>query len=155
VIWIFCERIRRGEPIEVFEDDHPTRDFIFVTDVATALLRAMDAHRCGTALLRAMDARLAGGSVFNDCTRHGASVLELARTIASLCGKSLEIRFRPRRTGEVRHSYGDPTVARQVLGFSTSTELRIGLAATLAGLELQDPVADQVSYVRDAALAAW
>jgi UDP-glucose 4-epimerase len=122
VISIFCERIRRGQPIEVFGDGRQTRDFIFVDDVVTALLRAMDA-------------RLSGEPVFNICTGHATSLLELARTIASLCGQHLAIRFRPEREGDIAHSYGDPTAAMQVLGLGRSTELSIGLAATLAWLD--------------------
>jgi UDP-glucose 4-epimerase len=121
VISIFCERIRRGEPIEVFGGGRQTRDFIFVADVVTALLRAMGV-------------RLSGEPVFNICTGSGTSVLEVARTIASLCGQDLAIRFRPEREGEIGHSYGDPTAAKQALGLGSSTELRVGLAATLAWL---------------------
>jgi len=57
VIPIFCEQLRRGEPIEVFGDGQQTRDFIFVADVVAALSRAMDA-------------RLAADFVFNVCTVH-------------------------------------------------------------------------------------
>jgi UDP-glucose 4-epimerase len=122
VISIFCERLRRGEPIQVYGDGRQTRDFIFVADVVTALLRAMDT-------------RLSGEPVFNICTGRATSVLELAQTIASLCGQHLAIRFRPERDGDIGHSYGDPTAAKQALGLDASTELRIGLAATLAWLE--------------------
>jgi UDP-glucose 4-epimerase len=121
VISIFCDKIRHGEPIEVFGNGSQTRDFIFVADVVTALLRAMDA-------------RLPAASVFNLCTGRGTSVLELARIIASLCRQTLEIRFKPQREGEIAHSRGDPTAARRVLRLGRSTELRVGLAATLAWL---------------------
>jgi UDP-glucose 4-epimerase len=121
VISIFCERIRRGEPIEVFGDGSQTRDFIFVADVVTALLRAMDA-------------RLSGNPVFNICTGSGTSVIEVAQTIATLCGRDLSINFRAEREGDIGHSYGDPTAAKQALGLGQFTELRIGLGATLAWL---------------------
>lgn len=121
VISIFCERIRRAAPIEVFGDGAQTRDFVFVADVVAALLFAMDA-------------RLSGARVFNVCTGHATSVLELARTIASLCGTTPQIRFRPQRPGNITHSCGDPTAARHVLGLDAPTELRVGLAATLASL---------------------
>jgi UDP-glucose 4-epimerase len=121
VISIFCERIRHGQPIDVFGDGRQTRDFIFVADVVAAFLRAMDA-------------RLSEAPVLDICTGRGTSVLEMARTIASLCGQDLEIRFRPERAGEIEHSYGDPTNARQVLGLGRPTELSVGLAATLAWL---------------------
>ena len=41
VISIFCDRLGRGEAVEVFGDGHQTRDFIFVRDVVTALVHAM------------------------------------------------------------------------------------------------------------------
>jgi UDP-glucose 4-epimerase len=118
VISIFCERLRRGERIEVFGDGHQTRDFIFVADVVMALLRAMDT-------------RPSRESVFNICSGRATSVLELAQTIASLCDQNLSIHYRAAREGEIRHSYGDPTAAKQALGLGSATELRAGLAATL------------------------
>ena len=122
VISIFCERIRRGEPIKIFGDGRQTRDFIFVADVVTALLRAMDTP-------------LSGELVFNICTGSATSVLELAQIIASVCSQDLAICFRPPRKGEVNHSCGDPTAAKQALGFFGYTELRTGLSATLASLQ--------------------
>jgi UDP-glucose 4-epimerase len=121
VISIFCRRISRGEPVEVFGDGTQTRDFIFVADVVAALLQAMDTG-------------LSGARVFNVCTGRGISVLELAETIASLCGTKPEIRFRPRRGGDIQRSCGDPTAARQALGLDEPIELRAGLVATLQSL---------------------
>jgi UDP-glucose 4-epimerase len=121
VISIFCERIRRGEPIEVFGNGHQTRDFIFVADVVTALLQAMDTQ-------------LSGEPVFNICTGNATPVLELAQTIASLCNKDLAIWFRAAREGEIGNSYGDPTTAKLTLRLGNFTELRAGLGATLAWL---------------------
>jgi UDP-glucose 4-epimerase len=43
VISIFCDRLSRGEPIDIFGDGSQTRDFIFVADVVAGLLAAMPA----------------------------------------------------------------------------------------------------------------
>ena len=53
VISIFCERIRRGAPIDIFGDGGQTRDFVYVADVVAALLAAMRlrarrTRRCST-----------------------------------------------------------------------------------------------------------
>jgi len=119
VISIFSERLRSGKPIEIFGDGHQTRDFVFVDDAIVAMLRAMDA-------------RLAGDHVFNVCTGRATSVLELAHTIARLCHTTPEILPKPERRGEVRHSQGDPTLARRVLGAEASTSLEVGLRIILA-----------------------
>ena len=118
VISIFCNRIRRGEPIDVFGDGGQTRDFIFVSDVVIALLAAMDK-------------RPPGAPVFNVCTGTPTSVKTLAQTIADLANARPEIRHRPPRSGEIRHSTGSPERARAVLGTPPPLALRAGLAQVL------------------------
>ena len=122
VISIFCDRLRRGQPIDVFGDGSQTRDFIFVEDVVTALLAAMQR-------------RPAAPAVFNICSGRQTSVLELAQAIGRLCGRTPEIRHHPRRTGEIVHSCGDGSAARRRLALLPATDLRIGLWATLSWME--------------------
>ncbi|MBO0710051.1 MAG: NAD-dependent epimerase/dehydratase family protein [Acetobacteraceae bacterium] len=121
VISIFCDRIRRGLPIEVFGDGQQTRDFVYVDDVVEALLRAMD--RCSDE-----------PSVFNVCSGRAVSLLALIETLAELGGCRPEIRFRPPRAGDIRHSCGAPRLARQALGLGEPTSLRDGLSEVLAWL---------------------
>jgi UDP-glucose 4-epimerase len=118
VISIFCERIRRGAPIDIFGDGEQTRDFVFVADVVTALLAAMR--------LRPTDAR-----VFNVCTGIPTSVLGLARTIAELAGTKLDVHHRPSRGGDIRHSTGSPALSRANLALPEPAPLRIGLGKVL------------------------
>jgi UDP-glucose 4-epimerase len=126
VVAIFCESIPRAEPIKVFGNGAQTRDFVFIADVVTAMLRAMDKPSLGARIL-------------NVCSGRGTSVLELVRTIENLCGMNSMIDFRPPRPGDIMYSYGDPASARQILGLGIPTELSIGLAATLAsrGIEVE------------------
>ena len=118
VISIFCERIRRGAPIDILGDGGQTRDFVYVTDVVTALLAAM---------------RLAPADapVFNVCTGIATSVLDLARSIAERAGTRLDARHGPPRAGEIRHSTGSPALSRKVLGLPDPVSLRNGLGHVL------------------------
>lgn len=118
VISIFCERIRRGAPIDIFGDGGQTRDFIYVADVVAALLAAMR--------MRPADA-----PAFNVCTGTATSVLELARLIADLAGTPLEARHRPPRAGEIRHSTGSTVRARATMSLPEPVPLRAGLAKVL------------------------
>ncbi len=122
VISIFCERIRRGVPIEIFGDGGQTRDFVYVADVVAALLAAMR--------LEARDA-----PVFNVCTGVATSVLELAHVIAELAGKGLDARHAPPRAGEIRHSTGSPALSRMILGLAEPMDLRRGLDKVLDWLK--------------------
>lgn len=125
VISIFCDRIRRGEEVTVFGDGEQTRDFVHVSDVVAALVAAMDR-------------KPADGPVFNVCTGHPTSVLDLARTVAGLCGRQPGIRFRPGRAGEIRHSIGSPDLARAALGLGRAVSLQAGLGGVLEWLDRCD-----------------
>jgi UDP-glucose 4-epimerase len=122
VISVFCERLLRQKPISVYGDGSQTRDFIFVGDVVTALLAAMDKVPQGSA-------------VFNVCTGKQTSVLDLARCIGELCGRAPEIRFCPPRDGEIKHSCGDRRLLSRKLGVRDLVDLRSGLTATLSWME--------------------
>ena len=118
VISIFCERIRRGAPIDIFGDGGQTRDFVYVGDVVTALLAAMR--------LRPHDA-----PVFNVCSGIATSVLDIAHTIAELSGTRAEIHHRPQRAGEIRHSVGSRQLSAGTLSLTAPVALRTGLANVL------------------------
>jgi UDP-glucose 4-epimerase len=122
VISIFCDRLLRHQPIDIFGDGSQTRDFIFVGDVAATLIAAMERaqERC---------------EVLNVCTGRRTSVLELARLVGELCGCEPQIRFQTHRAGEISHSRGDPDLMRRHLGLADPVELRPGLIATLSWMQ--------------------
>ena len=119
VISIFCERLLEGRPIEIFGDGMQTRDFVFVSDVASALLVAM----------KHVSRR---PSVFNVCSGKATSILDLARLIGKLCGTPPQIRFQPLRPGEIIHSLGDCSLIRRRLGLPPAVDLSVGMEETLS-----------------------
>lgn len=121
VIAIFLDRLRRGEPIEIFGDGRQVRDFTYIGDAVAALRQAITAAS-------------AQAPVFNICTGRGTSVRRLAETIADLCGTELVARHRPARCADVAVSIGDPRLAAEELGFCARTQLCDGLALTLDAL---------------------
>ncbi len=127
VISIFCNRIANGQDIEILGDGLQTRDFVYVGDVVGALMLAMD--------------RVSNEpTVFNVCTGRATSVRDLAGVIAKLCGSRPQFVFREPRRGEIRHSLGDPTRARQILELQAAETLEAGLMKTLESLREQRPL---------------
>ena len=115
VVSIFCKRLMKGEPVDIYGDGGQTRDFIHVYDVARALLGAMKSAP-------------SGAQVFNICTGKAISIASLAETIAELCGTRLQMSFHPVRDGDIRHSVGDPSRAAAALNFRARTPLNGGLS---------------------------
>jgi nucleoside-diphosphate-sugar epimerase len=126
VISVFCDRLSRGEAVDVYGDGEQTRDFVAVSDVVAALLAAMSAAS-------------PAAPVLNVCTGRATSVLDLAGAVAGLCGTKLEARHRPARSGEIRHSLGSPARAQEALGLGPPRELREGLAKVVAWVRAGRP----------------
>jgi UDP-glucose 4-epimerase len=126
VISIFCDRFARGEGVEIHGDGGQTRDFIAVGDIVAGLLAGLAAASTEAPVL-------------NLCTGRATSVLELARTIAGLCGVAPAIRHGPARPGEIRHSVGSAERARAVLGLGPPRGLAEGLAEVVAWLRAGRP----------------
>jgi UDP-glucose 4-epimerase len=118
VIALFADRLRVGEPVEIFGDGEQVRDFTFVGDAVDALDRALTAASTSA-------------PVFNICTGKGTSVRALAEIMAELYQTDMTAYYSPARSGEVRISVGDPRRAAVQLGFRAETALADGLAITL------------------------
>lgn len=119
VISIFCERIHNAAPILIRGDGEQTRDFVHVSDAVAALLAAMRL-------------RLDEAAVFNVCTGQATSILELAHFVGKLAGQHPNVSHIPVRAGDIRHSLGDPTRMRKVLGLNQMVALHDGLGMLLA-----------------------
>ena len=122
VIPAFLSRWMQGKPPVVYGDGTQTRDFVFVRDVARAFLLAAQA-------------RHAAGQVFNVCSGQGTSLLDLLRQMRPLFPEAPEPEFAPPRPGDIRHSVGDPSRAREVLGFQPRVSLAKGLRRTLTWMK--------------------
>jgi UDP-glucose 4-epimerase len=118
VIALFADRLKLGEPVEIFGDGEQVRDFTYVGDAVGALDRALGAANTSA-------------PVFNICTGKGTSVRALAETMAQLYRTDITAYYSPARSGEVRISVGDPRRAAEQLGFRAGTALADGLAITL------------------------
>jgi UDP-glucose 4-epimerase len=126
VISIFVDRVRRGLPLEVHGDGSQTRDFIYVGDVVRALLAAMDRASRSPAEAEAL--------VCNVCTGMPTSVAALAERVMAAADRTVPVRHIAARVGDIPASVGDPAHAHELLGFSATTPLDLGLERLLAAI---------------------
>lgn len=126
VISIFCDKIRRGQPITMYGDGRQTRDFVHVGDVVRALIAALP--RVST-----------NGPALNVCTGSAVTIQALAEMIAEIKGQPIEIRRQHPRAGEITHSVGSAARAQDVLGWRSSVTLRDGLRMTLDSMAREQP----------------
>jgi UDP-glucose 4-epimerase len=119
VISIFAERLATGRPVTIHGDGLQTRDFIYVADVVGHLRAAMDQTR-------------AGAAIYNVCTRHATSVLEIARILARRLDVSSVVLYGPARAGDMRRAIGSPDRAIEGLGLKAGILIEDGLGRLIA-----------------------
>jgi UDP-arabinose 4-epimerase len=101
-----------GKAVDVYGDDYPTpdgtcvRDFIHVSDLA-------EAH------VRALDYLLEGGKsiTLNLGTGEGSSVGQVISMVEQVTGRRVSYRAAPRRAGDPAVLVADPSLARKVLAW--------------------------------------
>jgi dTDP-L-rhamnose 4-epimerase len=136
VLAIFSSRLLNGQRPMVFEDGEQRRDFVHVSDVATAFCEAL-VHPD------------AAGEVFNIGSGVDRSVTDVARSIAAALERSdldPEITGKA-RIGDIRHCFCDGRKAEERLGFRATKDFDEGLAE-LAEWVGQQTADDRVEQAR-------
>jgi UDP-glucose 4-epimerase len=117
VVAIFSHRLWHGERPVVYGYGRPSRDYVHVSDVASAMMRA-----AGTP------------GVFNVGTGRETSVTELLDILQAAAGKSVEPIPEPLRSGELERSCLDPGRTAAALGWHAQVPLERGLESTYQAL---------------------
>jgi dTDP-L-rhamnose 4-epimerase len=105
---IFRSSLERGESPQVFEDGQQMRDFVHVSDVASANVAAIEAVAAGAPQQF---------SAYNVCSGSPVSISTVARLLAGADGPRPETTGQY-RLGDVRHVVASPGLAARELGFS-------------------------------------
>jgi dTDP-L-rhamnose 4-epimerase len=113
---IFTDSLLRGEPPRVFEDGWQRRNFIHVSDVAAAVLAALE-----TPLPT-------GPTPLNIGTPWVTTVGQMATELSRILSGPAPIVTGAYRLGDVRHITADCSAAERVLGWRAQIDLATGLA---------------------------
>ena len=106
------------EKIDIYGTDYPTddgtavRDYIHVTDLARAHMKALEYLQQG-----------GESDVFNLGTGRGYSVREMIQTAEKVSGHSVNANEAPRRAGDPPRLIADPSKAARVLGWRAEYDL--------------------------------
>ena len=113
VITKFLECVERSRSLVIYGDGSQTRDFVYVTDVANAILTLVQSDNAE--------------GVFNIGYGRAVSIGDLAKTVLNLSGKDSGITYEPSRDGDIAHSVADTLKARKAFAYSPQVPLEEGL----------------------------
>jgi nucleoside-diphosphate-sugar epimerase len=114
---IFIKCLREKRTVTIFGDGGQTRDLIFVGDVVRANLIASEHPE-------------AAGQIFNVCTGKESRILDLLEVLNRIFPDNPKPVFDKPRAGDIYKSYGEPSKAQKIIGFTAETSLAAGLKVT-------------------------
>ncbi|MDH1289689.1 NAD-dependent epimerase/dehydratase family protein [Comamonas terrigena] len=115
ILSIFSTRILNGNPIQVFEDGHESRDFVFIDDVIDATCLALFRPQ-------------AANEVFGIGSGVATNVIAVANALVEYYAARVPVTVTGAfRLGDIRHNFADLAKARRLLGFEPKIEFFQGL----------------------------
>jgi UDP-glucose 4-epimerase len=117
VVAIFAHHLHTGRAPKLFGHGKPTRDYVYVTDVVSALLAA--SGRAGT---------------YNIATGVQTDVMTVWSRLREIAGSQLEPELADLRPGELKHSCLDSGLAERELGWRVQVPIAEGLRLTYDAL---------------------
>jgi dTDP-L-rhamnose 4-epimerase len=115
ILSIFSNQIRAGKTVNLYEDGQESRDFVHVSDVARAVMLAVDSDG-------------AEGATLNVGYGKPTTVEQIALLLGERFGSTVEpVVSGQYRLGDIRHGFADTMAIRRVLGFVPEVSLEQGL----------------------------
>jgi UDP-glucuronate decarboxylase len=117
VVSNFIVQALRGQPLTLYGDGSQTRSFCYVDDLVEGLLRLMNVKGVHDPV------NLGNPGEF--------SIRQLAEATAELCGREINIEYRPLPQDDPTQRRPDITRAQQLLEWTPTIQLREGLQRTV------------------------
>lgn len=118
VVSIFNKLISKGVSITIYGDGYEVRGFVYVSDVANALILTM--YYLNNSVNPVAE-------IFNVATGKGTTVKNLAASLEGIYGAQVEHVFMKERLGNVRKSIGDTDKICELCGYKSVVTLQQGL----------------------------
>ncbi|MGE0846583.1 MAG: NAD-dependent epimerase/dehydratase family protein [Flavobacteriaceae bacterium] len=136
ILSIFSTLIRRGRELPVFEDGEMSRDFVHVSDVASAMAAALEDERAG--------------GIVNVGSGERTTIGEAAAALSRAFGAKPKIRITGQsRLGDIRHSAAETGRMRAALGVDAEISLSEGLDRFAAWAATQDLPEDMTARAEE------
>ncbi|HEY2445517.1 MAG TPA: NAD-dependent epimerase/dehydratase family protein [Rhizomicrobium sp.] len=115
--FLFTRAILAGEPIRVFNRGEMWRDFTYIDDVVSGVLRALDRPPQSTP----------PHALYNLGNHRSEKLTDFIAVLEAALGKKAQMRFEPMQPGDVPSTYADIESSRRDLGFEPTTPISEGI----------------------------
>jgi UDP-glucuronate 4-epimerase len=112
-MYIFADKISKGEPIRVFNHGKMERDFTYIDDIISGTRSAIDKNY--------------PYEVFNLGNNNSEDLMDMVGLIESEIGKKAEIQFEGMQPGDVKKTFADIKHSQEKLNYTPTTKIVEGI----------------------------
>jgi len=135
-LFLFTRKILAGEPIEVFNHGRHARDFTYVDDIVTGVMRTLDQTAMPDPAWRGDTPDPATSKapyrIYNIGNSQPVELMSFIAAIEQALGRTAIKQFLPMQPGDVEKTYADVTALSEAVGFTPSTPIDVGIARFIA-----------------------
>jgi UDP-glucuronate 4-epimerase len=133
---LFADRISRGEPIDVFNHGHHSRDFTYIDDIVEGVIRTLDQPATPDPAYDAERPNPGTSSapyrVYNLGNDQPVQLLRFIELLEQNFGRTVEKRLLPMQPGDVPDTWADVSALRRDVGYAPHTSIEDGVARFVA-----------------------
>ena len=120
--FIFTRQIIAGEPIKVFNRGEMWRDFTYIDDIVSGVVRVLDRPAKGTP----------PHMLYNLGNHRSEKLTDFIAEIEKALGRRAKVELEPMQMGDVPATYADIEASRRDLGFEPTTPISAGIPKFIA-----------------------
>lgn len=133
---LFADRISGGEPIDVFNHGHHSRDFTYIDDIVEGVIRTLD-HPARPDPAYDATAPNPGASsapyrVYNIGNDQPVQLMRFIELLEQNLGHTVEKRLLPMQPGDVPDTWADVSALRRDVGYAPDTPIEQGVEKFVA-----------------------
>jgi UDP-glucuronate 4-epimerase len=131
-LFLFTRKILAGEPIDVFNHGHHTRDFTYVDDIVEGVVRTLDHVPCPDPRFDPVAPSPATSSapyrLYNIGNHQPVELLRYIEVLEDCLGRKAERRLLPLQPGDVPDTCADVEALGRDVGYAPSTPIQVGVS---------------------------
>lgn len=127
----FTKKILSNEPIEVFNFGNHCRDFTYIDDIVSGVIKVHDRvampNTTWSGKMPDPATSAAPYRVYNIGNSNSVPILRYITVLEECLGKKANIKFLPLQVGDIVDTYADVALLRDDLGYHPSTPIEVGI----------------------------
>ncbi|MBC6942937.1 MAG: NAD-dependent epimerase [Xanthomonadales bacterium] len=130
-LFLFTRKILAGEPIEVFNHGHHTRDFTYIDDIVEGVIRTLDRVPAGDPQFDPLQPNPGSSAapyrVYNIGNHQPVQLARYIEVLEARLGRKAEQILLPLQPGDVPDTCADVTELSHDTGYAPSTPIEVGI----------------------------